>query len=238
MNSLKELQEAWVDKPEFHSIVNESFIKKVNENDSLRIYRDYIEQTASGFGERSFTWLHKLLVDEFGKELTIVEIGVYKGAILALYEVLSNLTAKTINRYGITPLDSTDGHLELDYAEEIVRVHKGLDLTSNSLVIIQGKSQDPAVVNLVQEKIKCEILYIDGHHGYTETLSDLRNYDPILKSGGYLIIDDSCNDMKMPWGYFQGIQSVTDALLDFMKECGDRYEFIGNVVHNRIYRKK
>ena len=228
----------WVDTPQFHSMVNENFIELVNNDVELKAYRDYIEQTASGFGERSFTWLHKLLVDEMPEKFTIVEIGVYKGAILALYKILEKLSGKKIKRIGITPLDNSDGHLDLDYGAEILRVHRELGISTSGMFIFMGASQDMDIIEKVNTSVKTDILYIDGHHGYVETLSDLRNYEPILKSGGYLIIDDSCNDMKMPWGYFQGIQNVTNALLDYMEEDGDKFEFIGNVVHNRIYRKK
>jgi hypothetical protein len=61
----------------------------------------------------------------------------------------------------------------------------------------------------------------------------------MIKQGGYLLIDDACNDMNQPWGYFQGIQPVTDAVLKWEKtEIGQEFEFLFNVVHNRLYRRK
>jgi hypothetical protein len=45
--------------------------------------------------------------------------------------------------------------------------------------------------------------------------------------------------MNQPWGYFQGIQPVTDAVLEWEKtEIGKEFEFVFNVVHNRLYRRK
>jgi cephalosporin hydroxylase len=83
------------------------------------------------------------------------------------------------------------------------------------------------------------LLYIDGSHKYEDVVSDLLHYPQMVKSGGYLMIDDCCNDMKMPFGFFQGIQPVTDAVLEWEQtNIGKDFDFVFNVVHLKVYKRK
>jgi hypothetical protein len=58
--------------------------------------------------------------------------------------------------------------------------------------------------------------------------SDVINYAPLAKQ--YLVIDDCCNDLDIPFGMFPGIQSVTDAVIDTI-ETPHSY----SVVHNKVW---
>jgi len=79
-----------------------------------------------------------------------------------------------------------------------------------------------------------DVVYIDGDHSTEGALNDLNNYSPMVKVGSYLVIDDCCCDLHMPFGYFQGIQSVQDAF-DQWDKTG--FEFVFNVVHLRVLRR-
>ncbi len=78
---------------------------------------------------------------------------------------------------------------------------------------------------------------MDGGHLRRHIDNDLKHYAPLVEQSGYLVIDDAACHMKMPWGYFQGIQEVTDGVLDYMKEHPE-WEFMFNVVHLCIYKRK
>lgn len=225
---------SWIDTPEHHRFINESFTAKVNETPELKAHRDFTEQKCFGFGERSFLWLHKLIVDEMPEQFTFMEIGVYRGAILSLYKLLADLQEKKVTRYGITPLDGTDGHHESNYEQDIKTIHKQFKLKPD-YKIIKGLSTAPEIIEHAS-KIEVDILYIDGGHTYDVVQSDLANYPQHVKQGGYLIIDDACCDMKMPWGFFQGIEPVTKAVNEWEK-TDNGFEFLFNVVHNKVYRK-
>lgn len=235
MSTLKDLKELWEDNPIRHEIIKNTFDFNVNGTPFLKEHRDWVEANAFGFGERCFHWLHFLLVLEMPKEYTFMEIGVFRFQTISLQKLIAGLMYKKVNRIAITPLDSSDGHWESDYAKDGEIIHDQFELEKD-YIVLHGKSQDVKIIEQAKQ-YPCDILYVDGDHSYAATLSDLRNYHPILKVGGYLLVDDACNDMKMPWGFFQGIQAVTDATLDFMAEYRDKYEFIGSVVHNRLYRK-
>jgi hypothetical protein len=233
------LKANWKDTPDFHKMVNEAFIELVNADPALKAHRDFTEFNIFGFGERSFLWLHKLLVDAMPGQFRFLEIGVFRGAILSLYRLLADREGKDPLIFGISPMSSAGGHWESDYWADVLRHHHALDIRPD-YHILEALSTSPTVIQLTQQLGNIyqgiDILYIDGGHDYATVLSDLTHFSPLVRPGGYMIVDDACNDMHMPAGYFHGIADVTRALLDYKPEQHG-YEFLFNVVHNRVYQK-
>lgn len=229
--NLTTLQKNWLDEPNYHKQIHESFIENVNADDKLKAHRDFVEQNAFGFGERSFWWLWKLLCKELPVQASILEIGVFRGATLSVWKLLRPY-AKV---FGVTPLDSSDGHWESDYKADIARIHEEFNLPHPH--IFHGRSDNEQLIKAVTTFLY-DCVYIDGDHSYDGAMLDLVTYAPSVKQGGYLVIDDACNDFNMPWGFFQGIEPVTQATLDYMKDNSANWDFITNVVHLRIYRRK
>lgn len=233
--NLTELSNYWDDLPEVHKDINEMLIDEVNNTPELKAHRDWVERNVFGFGERSFLQLHKLLVDEMPENFTFAEIGVFRGQILSLYRLLADLQGKNVTRYGITPLDSSDGHWESDYEQDVKTIHEAFNLEKD-YTIFKGLSTDLKILKSAIYASPYDILYIDGGHDYATVKFDLENYAPLVKTGGYLVIDDSCCDMSMPFGFFQGISDVTKATVEYMNGNSD-WEFIVSVVHNRVFRR-
>jgi len=223
----------WVDEPTRHEAVNTMFATNVNENELLNDHRTWVTENAFGFGERSFHWLWKIIVDEMPKEFSFLEIGVFRGQILSLIELLAKENGKTANRYGVTPLDNSDGHWDSDYAKDIEIIHDMFDLAKD-YTIYHGLSTDNEIIEQAKSTAPYDIVYLDGGHTYEVVTSDLKHYPNMVKVGGLFIVDDSCNNMKMPWGFFQGIESVTQATLEWENS---KFDFQFNVVHNRIYKR-
>ena len=66
-----------------------------------------------------------------------------------------------------------------------------------NVALIIGLSQDPWTVKNVQELSPegYDIVLLDGcHHPYEAVLADYRVYAPLVRSGGYLIFDDTYED--------------------------------------------
>lgn len=234
MSIITELKEGWVNHPDYHKAINELFAKYINASPELKDHRDFVEQNVFGFGERSFQWMHKIIVDELPQVFTFLEIGVFKGQILSLYELLANISGKKATRYGVTPLSTAGGVWESDYKQDIEFIHDRFGLAKD-YEILQGLSTDPEIIRQAQD-LSVDVLYIDGGHDYDTVISDITNYLPILKPGGFLIIDDCCNDLDMPFGYFTGIKEVTKATNKIMGANPD-YEFLFSVVHNKVWKK-
>jgi hypothetical protein len=205
--------------------LHDFYCQKTNEVPELKELRDFVEQNAFGFGERSFYWMWKLIVDKMPKHFSFLEIGVFRGQTLALIQMLANLADKECDIYGITPLDTTDGHWESNYKADIRLIHEKFNLKHP--IIIKGLSTDENIIDLITER-PFDIVYIDGGHSYEVAKSDILNYAPLATNT--LVIDDCCNDLDIPYGMFPGIQSVTDAVRDTIKQTHSY-----NVVHNKVW---
>ena len=213
------------------------YTDKVNADQELKAYRDWIEANIFGFGERCFIWMWNDIVARMPNEFTFMEIGVFRGQILALVSLLAERHGKRVKRIGITPLDTTDGHWESDYEADIKKLHDTFNI-ANDYELITLDSTNPVAINLASQNPP-DVLYIDGGHTYEVVKSDLTHYLPILKVGGTLVIDDCNNAIPMPWGYFQGIQSVSLAVDEVLPREGstEYWKHELNLVHNRVLTK-
>lgn len=235
--TLGELQSEWRDNPETHKRIHESFVHLVNDNPDLNLHRTFVEQNIFGFGERSFHWMWNLIVKEMPTQFTFLEIGVFKGQVLTLMQILATMYEKKVKRYGITPLSTEGGVWESDYKRDIEFFHEQFGMKKD-YTILQGLSEDPEIIKQAQN-IKTDILFIDGGHEERHVINDIEHYAHLVKPGGYLIFDDACNSFQMPFGYFQGIQAVTKVVDERLPITGtEEWEFIASVVHNRIYKRK
>ena len=213
------------------------YTEKVNADKELKAYRDWIEANAFGFGERCFLWMWNEIVKKMPQEFTFMEIGVFRGQILAIVSLLAERHGKKVRRIGITPLDTSDGHWESDYEADIIRLHDVFNI-KDDYELIRLDSTNPNAIKLASNNPP-DVLYIDGGHTYEVVKSDLTNYLPILKVGGTLVIDDCNNAIPMPWGYFQGIQSVSIAVDEVLPREGstEYWKHELNLVHNRVLTK-
>lgn len=229
MNTIQELTEQWRDTPESHKRIHELFIEKTNETPDLKALRDYIESNIFGFGERSFYWMWKLICDTQKEDFKFLEIGVFRGQTLALIRMLK----PDCEIYGITPLDSTDGHWESDYAADIIKLHD--DFTLEQPNIIVGLSTDDEIEFRTRAFGPYDIIYIDGGHAHDVVKYDLKYYSPTIKKGGYLVIDDCCHKYKIPSGMFPGIETVSKAVDQWFPN--EDFKELFSVVHIRVFQK-
>jgi hypothetical protein len=232
MNIIEQVQEIWKDDPDTHRLINETFVAKVDATPYLKAHRDWVEANVFGFGERSFHWMWKLIIDKMPPTFSFLEIGVFRGQVLSLVQILANQTKRTPQVYGVTPLTGADGHWESDYEADIKKMHDQFDLPQP--IIIKGLSTEPEVIADACQR-EYDIVYIDGGHTYKVVKSDLWNYSKQVKLGGYLVIDDCANKYHMPFGYFQGIKDVSTAVDAVLPNI--YFEEIFSVVHNRIFKR-
>ena len=227
MNTIEELIEGWKDTPERHQSINNILCEKTNETPHLKALRDWVEVSIFGFGERSFYWMWKLICDTQKPNFNFLEIGVFRGQTLALIQMLQP-KAKI---YGVTPLDSTDGHWESNYEADIKLIHDTFNLKQPN--IIKGLSTEPEIITEANQR-QYDIVYIDGGHSYDVVKQDIKNYTPMVKQGGYLVIDDCCHKYQIPHGMFPGIESVSKAVDEWNQEG---FKELFSVVHIRVFKK-
>lgn len=233
---LKTFQHTWADTPEAHAHTNDLFRQLVDADPQLKAHRNFVEQHVFGFGEHSFWYLWKLVLQELPKEPSMLEIGIFKGATISLWQMLRPDALV----WGVSPMNGAGtGWTEDDYWAHVNYIYEkfNADLPHESLpVILLGYSEEEGIIKSATREY--DLVYVDGGHAYETALSDLKNYAPMVKTDGYLVIDDCACDMHEPFGFFQGIADVQKAFDEYMSENEDKWEFVGNVVHLRIMRRK
>jgi cephalosporin hydroxylase len=237
MKTIIEITEQYRQTSEFHKLIDAEFVRLVDDNPLLKSYRDFIERHCFGFGERSFIWMWKLILDYFGdKPIKFMEIGVFRGQILCLVRML----AHHITRIGISPLDSSDGHWESDYYSDIMQLHSEFNVPKD-FFILHGLSTDKNImINAHGVANELDCLYIDGGHTKEVVQSDIINYLPLVKKGGLIVIDDCANNLNGIYpGRFWGIQDVSDVVDKYLPmDEDDNYKHLFNLIHNRVWIKK
>jgi len=235
MSTIKEIADNYQDVEHHHKQIHEYFCHETNKIPELKELRDWVESNIFGFGERSFYYMWKLIVDEMPKEFSFLEIGVFRGQTLALIQILAKLTEKKAHIYGVTPLDSTDGHWESNYAEDILNIHYKFNLKQPT--IIKGLSTDERVIVETIKVAPFDLVYIDGGHTYDVVKSDLKNYCNLASK--YLVVDDCANKFKLPSGMFAGIEPVSKAVDEYLPPytSNENFTYLCNIVHNRIWKR-
>ena len=204
--------------------------------DNLTLFNQF--ENTPGFGELPFSWSWYLLIKSMPETFTFLEIGVYKGRVLALVQMVANMLAKNVKIYGITPLDgnATDKYSEYektDYLQSIKKSYQISNSTFKNTKIIIGYSQKEDIIRKASE-VQYDIIFIDGCHDYDIVCSDITNYTPFLKVGGYLVLDDANLYLEGAYGIFLGHPDVGKAIEDCIHSDFVELYAIG---HNRIWKK-
>jgi len=95
----------WVDTPEYNSFIYDYFDQQVDLSPLLTNHNQVIAKYKLGYGEKAFRYLWALVFSQAPKDGKFLEIGVFKGSILALSQLISNELELNLSTYGLTPLD-------------------------------------------------------------------------------------------------------------------------------------
>jgi hypothetical protein len=195
----------------------------------------------AGFGELSFSWSWYLLVKSMPDTFTFLEIGVYKGRILSLIQLLSNMLNKNVKIYGVTPLDgdATDKYSEyekIDYLSAIKKSYSISNIPFTNTEIIHGYSQEESIIKKTKETSPYDMVFIDGCHDYEIVIQDINNYSEMIKPYGYLILDDASLYIENPYGSFLGHPDVGKAIQQTLDK-DPRFVHLYAIGHNRIWQK-
>lgn len=238
--ALQEIVAGYTDSIAVHDAIYQSFVAKVEADPQLRAHRDFVEMNKHGYGDRAFHYMWKLLVEQMPEEFRFLEIGVYKGQVLSLIRMLSNMLTRSSKIVGVTPLspagDRFSNHDNCDYVEAIRGIHQefGLDMKQTEFVV--GYSQDYGGIQSSAEFGPYDLVYIDGCHELEIVVIDLTYYPAMLKSGGFLVVDDASVYLQMPGYIGRGFSDVSVAAQQIID--GDpRFTQLFACGHNRVWQK-
>ena len=237
-NTLQEVIEFYkTDNPNKNKIVYTTFENNVK---NISILEKQHNDTP-GFGELSFSWSWYLLVKSMPQDFTFLEIGVYKGRVLALIQLLATLFNKNAKIYGVTPLDgeATDKYSEYQNCNYLTAIKKSYSICNQSFensFIIKGYSQEKHTIEKAKENLPFDMIFIDGCHDYEIVVQDIKNYSEMLKVNGYLILDDASLYITNPYGTFLGHPDVGKAIQDNI-ENNPQFTHLYAIGHNRVWKK-
>ncbi len=241
--ALQRESELYVDTEENADRLVKEFAQFVGDTKWLAAHRDFAEK-GYGCGDRSFHWLWHLLVGEMPQQFKFLEVGVYKGQILSLVQLLANQWGKEVGVSGVTMLSDFSGskgefpkYEDRDYFTDIMTFHEAFGLNFDPAQLIVGDSTADWVIDRAKSRAPFDLVYIDGSHEYEYVRADIEHYAPLVKPGGFLVMDDAACDCKQPWGFFQGIEPVTRATRE-MIGTNPLWEHVLTVMHNRVFRRK
>lgn len=265
-NSIDEFAAGWKNDAMFHDDLHKSFVQRTNADYAMKEHRDFVERHAFGMGERSFAYFHNIILKDLDEKtpkeqptLRLLEVGVHRGQTISLWAMLAQRLSRPVEIVGVSLFDG--GEIDppemvgkREYRDDVKLIVK--EFTGEipapefhwfwmgrkfSMQLVKGDSTNPDVVKSVASAGEYDLVYVDGGHTWDVARADVINYGSMVRSGGLLLIDDCANNNhRMHWGYFQGIQSVSDAVDGLLPPAvqDPSYEYLGNVVHQRLWRRK
>ena len=237
----KKFSEEWINTSEYNNTIYNHFLNKVNNLEILSNHDEVVAKHSLGFGERAFRYLWALVFSQIPKEGRFLEIGVYRGSIISLSQLISNELSLNIKTFGVTPLNSIgdkySNYVNDDYRNSISFLFSLLNLNENNTNIIKGLSTNEEVKQELLNMEKFDIIYIDGGHDYETVVSDIELCDKILKTNGLLIMDDASSFLNFSnHPGFLGHKDVGLAIKDSL-DNNDNYKHLFACGHNRVWRK-
>lgn len=236
MQTLKEFADTYQDTVAHCKYVQETFCELTDTDPDLGPLRRWVRENHYGMGEDSFPWMWYLIAQELPDNPKMLEIGVHRGQIQAVWRTLRP------DAYiaGVSPFNGAEMGAERDYLQDVKFLFAQFDLEFPQAQYIGYSDQSWMIDTVTRDLPELDVLYIDGGHSYETTRSDIVNYSPLVKKGGFLVIDDCACLFRHPWGYFMGIDTVARAVDEILPPFAHNpdWQHIGNVVHNRIWKRE
>ena len=206
-------------------------------------HRYYFSQKKRGYGEDAFHSMWSYLFYKF-QPISILEIGVYRGQTLSLFKILSEQLGLKSEVFGISPLDSSadefSSYVNIDYESDISLNFKKFNLKKPKIIKSLSASQESR--EFIKSK-EWDLIYVDGSHDYEDVVRDVKISINNLKSGGFLVLDDSSLftefdpelNVKFKVKSFKGHEGPSTVFQEILKRK-DCTLFLG-VGHNNVFLK-
>jgi len=262
-DSLQRRIDDYVVSAQHHGMLLDHFTALTDAVPQLKKHRDWVEANRWGYGARAFHYMWWLIVNDIaGRQDSIdaLEIGVFKGQTISLWSLIAKQLGCQLNVTAVSPFEGnfeipqnravrwlrskldpqfnkamSEGnlHQRADYLALNQKIFETFDLCFDDIEAIRGLSNDEAVIGKVEGR-RYDLVYIDGDHSYEVASSDVRHYAPLVKVGGFCVVDDAACDLPGE-GYFKGFEDVTRAI-KIIPELG--FDNVLNIGHNRVFQRR
>jgi len=131
-----------------------------------------------------------------GKKLRVLEVGVLFGTGLAIIHEIASENFESVHYTAIDPLEGYYGNDKPDLITQ-ARVNRSnllqnmelAKISPDQFTLLEGFSTDEDIVQAASKNLY-DLLVIDGDHSYAGVKADFVNFAPLVKRGGYIIVDD------------------------------------------------
>ena len=209
--------------------------------EALYLHNDIVARHQLGYDEKAFRYLWALVFSQTPVDGKFLEIGVYKGSILALSQLISKELNLNIQTFGLAPLNNTGDKYSAypldNYEYAIAYLYNQLNLDMNNTQFIQGLSTEDVIKQVAKEQGPYDVIYIDGGHDYDTVISDINLCNEMLVDGGLLVMDDASSHLNFKSTHgFTGHADVAIAIADNLDGNSD-YRHLFACGHNRVWIK-
>jgi len=137
------------------------------------------------------------LVRSYGVPNTVIEIGVYEGS--TAFWVSDQLTPhnKNLKIYAIDPHMGSPDIISDDFSPIRNNFLHNLEVNQNKNIIHINKFSQDGLLDLINQGVKAQLIFVDGDHTASTVLSDLVMSWRCLEIGGVILCDDTNS-----WRYF------------------------------------
>ena len=137
----------------------------------------------------SFTNL-SFLVNKFGIPNTYIEVGVFEGITTVWFSDLVTPHNKNFKLYAVDPhKGSSDMYDDFTIVQENFLYNINANVHKNVTHI--SKHSHDGLIDLINQNVKAEIIYVDGDHTASAVLTDLVLSWQLLSVGGVILCDDA-----------------------------------------------
>ena len=129
-------------------------------------------------------------INSHGVPNTIIEIGVFEGS--TTFWLADQLTPYNPNLkiYAVDPhVGSNDMEEDFNLVQQNFE-HNLNECQHKNVSYIRKHSQD-GLIDLINQRVKAELIYVDGDHKASEVLTDLVLSWKLLQVGGIILCDDT-----------------------------------------------
>lgn len=233
---------SWENTYECNNEIYTECNEKTNTTPILYEHYKTVEDMKCGYGEKAFRYMWATVISQLPCNSKFVEIGVFKGSVLSLVELISIDLQKNISVFGVSPLtDLGDKYSQYppdDYYLCIQKLYSKFNIPIEKIKVFRGISADSTIQQQVKSYGMYDLVYIDGGHDYETVCNDIEFSYNILSEGGLIVTDDSSYFLNISKNntIFTGHYEVSKAIQDKM-ENSSKFKHLFACGHNRVWRK-
>ena len=131
------------------------------------------------------------IIEHLGVPRTYIEIGVYEGGTLFSLSDLITSNNFDITMYAVDPHKGSTDLEDVDFTVIRENFEHNLTVCQNKNIHYIPKKSEDGLIDLINQNVKAELIYIDGDHRAGGVLTDLVLAWRLLSNGGIIMCDDS-----------------------------------------------